>query len=259
MPAANPFVSPQWAAPMEPPAQRLEYVSRPPEWQSGIVAPRRPLSAASDAGVLTLVLAMLVFVGFNTRYVRRLISNLPNDLWSLRRRNNAFDDHTANEMRTTLLLVLQLCVFQGVLLWMWLGDPLERWDFRPVFPAVGCLSALMCGWYAFSISAYATLGYTFSDRLGTAQFVRGFNASQVSLSLLLALPALVALFYPALAEWMLWAAAGLYVLTRGAFIIKGFRIFYVNFSSWLYFILYLCTLEIVPVLAVLATATAICV
>ncbi|MDE6061420.1 MAG: DUF4271 domain-containing protein, partial [Duncaniella sp.] len=37
-----------------------------------------------------------------------------------------------------------------------------------------------------------------------------------------------------------------YVLVRLIFIFKGFRLFYDNFGSLLYFILYLCTLEIVP-------------
>ncbi|MCH5320108.1 MAG: DUF4271 domain-containing protein, partial [Paramuribaculum sp.] len=39
----------------------------------------------------------------------------------------------------------------------------------------------------------------------------------------------------------------LYVLARIMFIVKGFRIFYTNSASIVYFILYLCSLEIVPV------------
>ncbi|MDE6169760.1 MAG: DUF4271 domain-containing protein, partial [Duncaniella sp.] len=41
-----------------------------------------------------------------------------------------------------------------------------------------------------------------------------------------------------------------YFLTRILFICKGFRLFYDNFGSLLYFILYLCTLEIVPLVLI---------
>lgn len=40
----------------------------------------------------------------------------------------------------------------------------------------------------------------------------------------------------------------MYLMVRVMFIYKGFRIFYINSFSLVYFILYLCTLEIAPVL-----------
>ena len=45
------------------------------------------------------------------------------------------------------------------------------------------------------------------------------------------------------------AATGivLYIIARVIFICKGFIVFYDNFYSLLYFILYLCTLEIAPI------------
>lgn len=44
-------------------------------------------------------------------------------------------------------------------------------------------------------------------------------------------------------------AAAAYIAARVTFIAKGFRLFYDNFLSLLYFILYFCTLEIAPVAA----------
>jgi len=46
----------------------------------------------------------------------------------------------------------------------------------------------------------------------------------------------------------------LYLVARLIFIIKGIRIFYSNLTSIVYFILYLCAVEIVPVV-VMATVT----
>ncbi|MBP3590263.1 MAG: DUF4271 domain-containing protein, partial [Muribaculaceae bacterium] len=42
----------------------------------------------------------------------------------------------------------------------------------------------------------------------------------------------------------------IYVSARLIFIIKGFKIFYNGFISLIYFILYLCTLEIVPLICI---------
>jgi len=53
---------------------------------------------------------------------------------------------------------------------------------------------------------------------------------------------------------MLLVAAGLYICARLVFICKGFRIFYGNLSSIVYFLLYLCAVEMVP-LALVAGLT----
>ena len=87
----------------------------------------------------------------------------------------------------------------------------------------------------------------------------GLNASQMLLGVVLTVPTLVALFYPGVSGVMLAIAAGLYILSRICYISKGFRIFYNNFPSLLYFILYLCTLEIIPVITILILAREICV
>ncbi len=54
-------------------------------------------------------------------------------------------------------------------------------------------------------------------------------------------------------EWttpMLWLSAAIYAASRAVFVVKGFKIFYHKLRSLLYFILYLCTLEIIPVLLI---------
>lgn len=102
--------------------------------------------------------------------------------------------------------------------------------------------------YLWQLAVYGTIGYAFADRDATRQWLLGFNSSQVLLSFLLIIPALLSLFYTGLTNLMLILAVGCYILTRILFICKGFRIFYTNFSSLLYFILYLCALEIIPLL-----------
>lgn len=69
-----------------------------------------------------MVVAVIVLIGLNMRHVKRIFRSLPQDLLSVRRRSNAFDEHTANETRVSLLQLLQLWVYEGLLLFMWLRD-----------------------------------------------------------------------------------------------------------------------------------------
>lgn len=238
-------------------ADHLAYASHPPAWQSGVAGAERQVMLGSDSGVMAVVTGLLVLIGLSMRYLRRLFKAIPQDLFSVRRRANVFDEHTANESRVVMLLLLQLFVSQGVLLYMWLGGPVAAG--RALTPTVLALAALSGAFYLFGLVGCITLGYVFTDSVNAGLLRRGLNASQIVLGLTLAIPTLFALFYPALTHAMLVVAAGLYVVLRLCYISKGFRIFYHNFPSLLYFILYLCTLEIIPVIIACILAREICV
>ncbi len=220
----------------------------------------RPATPATDSGVLAMVVAVIVLIGLNMRHVKRIFRSLPHDLLSVRRRGNAFDEHTANETRVALLQLLQLWVYEGLLLFMWLRDT-SRGILSTTHPTsqVAILVALACGLYLFQLGACVTVGYVFADQQSAALWRRGLNASQIILGWALTVPALVSLFYPGLAQDMLLLAAALYILSRICYIYKGFRIFYHKLPSLLYFILYLCTLEIIPVIITCLLAVEICV
>ncbi|MDE7119011.1 MAG: DUF4271 domain-containing protein [Muribaculaceae bacterium] len=234
-------------------ADSLAYAAQPRSWAEGIAPVPRHTSPADNTGVLSIILAMLVLIAFNIGHIRRLFKSLPQKLLSVRRRDNAFDERTANETRTMALLTLQLCVMEALLLYLWLGNTTGH-----VFATVGWLTALTSGYYIFQLCAYSVVGHTFADRTATQAWRQGLNASSALLGIALTLPALIGLFY---AKWLpmtLTVAAALYIAARIAFIAKGFRIFYKNLPSVLYFILYLCTLEIIPVIAVCEIARLIC-
>jgi hypothetical protein len=106
--------------------------------------------------------------------------------------------------------------------------------------------------------AYKVIGYVFADKEMTEQLVNGFNSSQTLLGFLLLFPAMLLLFYPAVTEIMAVIGVIFYVLARFIFIYKGFRIFYSDFSSLLYFILYLCTVEVIPVILLIRGIFSLC-
>ena len=243
-------------------ADQAAYASEQPAWVSAHEGVARPDMPAADSGSLSLLVGVFVLIGLDITHVRRVFKTLPSDLLTIRQRENAFDEHTANEKRVVLLMMIELCVVEGLLFFLWLGGntaTVAADQARPMASTILALTGLAGGFLIFQFAACMTVGYAFTDRLRASLWRKGLNASAMLLGVCLAAPALLALFYPALTSKMLIVAAILYILSRICFISKGFRIFYTNFPSLLYFILYLCTLEIIPVIAVTSLAAEICV
>lgn len=115
------------------------------------------------------------------------------------------------------------------------------------------LAGLCAVLYVFQWSACAAVGYAFAVQpiAGMRSFLGAFSSTQSVLGPLLLLPALGALFYPGMAMAFIYCGIGLFVLMRIFFHIKAFRIFYSGPLSLFYFFLYLCTLEILPLIALM--------
>lgn len=215
-------------------------------YTQGVEPTPRSNRIANDSGVLVLLTATLMLVAFNFKHCYRLFKVLGQELVSVRRRNNVFDDTTTNETRVLLVLLLQLWVCEGLIGYTWLTQEGYLGGGAQLM-AVGMMVGVAMLFFLFQLVAYRVVGYVFTDHVGAVQWVKGYDASQAFLGITLLVPALVTLFYPMWLTPMLWVALGLYILARILFIIKGFRIFYENIGSLFYFILYLCALEITPV------------
>ena len=224
-------------------------------YTNGLVGETRPTQPGQNSGVLTVLVLTFLFVAFSFKHYSRLFKHSTQDLWSMRRRENAFDEHTSNETRTLIAMLIQLWVYEGVLLFGKLSTNAISED--KIFPIVVSLIGLSAVFYLLQLFIYNIIGYVFSDKVGTSLLIKGFNASQILLGITLLIPAFVSIFYPGHSAMMFNIAFLLYFIARVIFICKGFRIFYHNFSSLLYFILYLCTLEIIPVILVYSGAASV--
>lgn len=221
----------------------------PDAWLDGIEGASRQTGIGRDSGILTILVLLFVFLALNVRNSRHMFSHFFDELGSFKDRNNAFDEHTSNETRLTLLLIGQFIVCAGILLYVTVTVE-SRPDDIGIFTGVARTSGLMAAYYIFQLAAYNTVGYIFTSTERRSAWIAGFNASQSMLGIALIIPVLLAVFYPAADKAVIVIAASLYFIARLLFIVKGFRIFFINFSSLLYFILYLCALEIIPVLFV---------
>lgn len=222
-----------------------------PDWHLGMAPEPRPMQPGNRSGFLILIALMFVVMTFNFRHFSRVLRQYGKEVWTLRRgRENVFDDHPGADTRVLVLLLMQCVACTGILL----CAGVCRLDLHSPESMTGELVGAMIGlcavWYLLQLAAYSVVGYTFATRSGRREWLRGFNSSQALLGLGMVLPAVLAVFYPPLTLAAACAAAVLYLAARILFIIKGFRIFFDNFGSLLYFILYLCTLEIIPVICI---------
>ena len=218
----------------------------------------RNLSPAADSPLIAVLLLLAALVMFNANHGRRLFRNLTQDLWGLRQRQNAFDEHTANETQTFILLILVLCVGQALLLYSWFVGNVAVTSFHVINLCLLALLALTCGLFVFKLLAIMAIGNIFTDSHSAALWTRGFNTTSAFLGILTIFPALIVIFYPSVAFPMIILALCTFLAAEVSFVIKGFKIFYDAFAVLLYFILYLCSLEIIPVVIVYMMARAIC-
>ncbi len=218
-------------------------------------------SPLHDTPSMALLITGLIAVAlcYHTGY--KYIENFFHYMFSTRRRENLFEDHTVNETSILAALIANTCIVEGFLVYM--AVQLLRPALAPslqsnTFLHIGLFCAMMLGFYVTQWLVYKVIGFTFSDKEGTKLWLDGFKSSQAMLGLLL-LPVLVLLMvFTSHGKMLLFLAALLYLVARLIFIYKGFRIFYSNLSSYLYFILYLCAVEIVPLVILTGVTIWIC-
>ena len=209
--------------------------------------------------VLLLLGLLAMAMSYHTGY--KYIENFFHNMFSTRRRENLFEDHTVNETGILAALIANTCIVEGFIAYFAVQH------FKPslaaslqsnVFLHIAAFTAIAVGFYVVQWLVYKLLGYTFSDKVGSKLWIDGFKASQSFLGLLLLLVLVPLMLFPSHGKMLLTVAAIMYLVARLIFIYKGFRIFYGNLSSCIYFILYLCAVEIVPLALVAGVIVWVC-
>lgn len=234
------------------PRQLTHTEARVPDgWEHGLAPQPQPHDPEPCQWAVALMLALIALAALRAPQLRRIFSNLDIDLLGTRRRANAFDTHTSSETRSILLLMFLGCVCQGILLASAVDPTASSHG-----TTLGIMMLLAGGCLLLQVTGYTAVGYTFTDSINASQWLKSFALSQALLALTLTIPAVTVLYYHNATFMLVITGIVLYILARLAFLCKGFRIFYNSLPSLVYFILYLCALEIVPVILLVKLATA---
>lgn len=89
-------------------------------YTTGLAATDRPELPGYNSGILCMVIAMMLLVIFNARHYGRFFRRLVKNVWSIRVRTNLFDEHTVNETRIMVALIVQVCVCESLLGVTWM-------------------------------------------------------------------------------------------------------------------------------------------
>lgn len=236
----------------------------------GIVleAPEHPVPVSrtdNSSGMSYIIggLSIIFFIiGLRFRNNRKILGSMLHNMVDVRMRGNAFDE-TVRETSFVLLLNILWGCCAGIVLWgtLSLGQPgqipLPALTLRPAASIAVCMGAGVA--YTFLMAlAYLTVGTVFSDSVHARMWLKGFTSGIGILSIIWFPLALLILFYPEWRENLLWTTLGLFLLVKIVFIWKGFRIFFTQISSWVLFLYYLCSLEIVPLILTYLAALQLC-
>lgn len=221
-------------------------------WHDGLEPVPRPGHAGHDQAVVAVIIVLLLALAISFNPIKRIFRGLTKKLLSVRMRES-FDQTTASEQRVVILLIFQTIIYSAVIANAALALAYPG-HYISDAATTGLLAALFTIYYIYQIVVYNLVGYTFTSPEYKTLWIEGFTSSQTLVGFTLIIPGLTVLFYPDLTTEAVFLSAFLYLFARVIFICKGFRIFYTNSASLVYFILYLCSLEIVPVIILFDTA-----
>ena len=219
------------------------------QWSNGMEPQMRHSSEANRSGLLTAIALFGILMAFNFKHLRRICSHYIEELTRPRTgRTNLFDDHPAGDTRLAIMLLTQFGVCAGILL-------SEGIIYNYHIPEATNLSiaavVLLCvGYLLLQAVVYAVVGYTFGGKSVMRRWVASFSAVHALMGTISVIPMALAVFYPEAVKAVCYVSAIIYLIGRIIFIFRGFKIFYDNLLSCFYFILYLCTLEIIPLFLV---------
>lgn len=231
-------------------------VKAPAPWESGLEPIERPGHTGHNQGVISLIVVIVLCLCLLFKNIERVWGSLIKKLFH-QRNEQPLEHNTDVERRTILFLLLVAVIFISLLSSAGLSRILP-WVFRFDMATTMKMIALVAGLFIFQYIAYWTVGYTFTNDEGRKRWIDGFTAAMTLLGLTLLLPGLGVLFYPSITMAAVYCGIVLYIVARILFICKGFRIFYTNSLSIVYFILYLCSLEIVPITIFFYLARLLC-
>lgn len=208
----------------------------------------RTAAASADSALLTALLAIIIVSGLCAPVMTRIVADYFKQL--MRSHHQAQSgEKTLGERLVVIVGLLQTVVFGALLLFCALGAAE-----RPPLASLAGLTLLTTLLLTGQLTGYRLVGYAFASTEESHSWLSAFLTTQALCGYLLVIPAFGALFYPSLTFAFAIAAGVVFVACRIPLFISEFRIFHTDNLSLIYFFLYLCTLEIVPLLAVWSLA-----
>ena len=217
--------------------------------REGIYAEKRPTSPAENPWIVGLLILSFAFFAISYRRGAKYLKHLFTSLFKAKNRGNLFDETTINENQLRLSLIILTFITEGIALYHAIIAPMVTNSNHIVVCIAFCI--LICAlFYVIQKGTYIVLGNIFSTRQQTDGFLENFTSTNILIGLFFTPFILVMLFMPGMTLIAAYICLVLYILARFIIIYKGVRFFLPHIYNFLYIILYLCALEIIPLILI---------
>lgn len=206
-------------------------------------------SSAGEQDVVLLVL-LLIFLWISAVAIsgRNFFAQIGEGLFEEKLRGNFATSSVVEKLRLRSALLAQTFVLSGVILSGYIEVNSMGWghlayakELNILVLSVGALLFFLSQWLL-----YRLLGYVFDLTMRWRIWLESFVVITCYTGVLLLPFVLLQIFYPPLYEDIGSIIAVIYLIGRIIFIYNGVKIFFADVYSIFYFILYLCTVEIIP-------------
>lgn len=212
----------------------------------GIDGLQKPETPAQNDGIFLILLCCFILVASSFRKGAKLLAQLFSISNDNRNRTNSLNSFTVTESRLRIILLIQTFVMEGIALTFLINYQNPELTYTGYLKVILASTVLAALYYNLQQTIYRILGAVFTEQNTTKQWLDNHALVNLSLGMVL-FPIIFCMIYlPGFLNIGLLLVTISYILFRIIFIYKGIKIFLRDIYGILYFILYLCALEIIP-------------
>jgi len=220
-----------------------------PPQERGVAGEPLPYRFRNDDYVTSALLLCFFFIAWIIAGSRHYLLGLFRNFFRPQERHNLFTPQEQTELRGTGLLIFHTSFVLGILLFDYIQECRPAL-FNAFSPYVLLLVPTFSGffYYLAKIGIYRLVNNVFFDRQVIESWQENYLLSVFSLGLFLYPVALLVVFFDMSLEKTAWSAGFLFILSKALLFLKSFHTFSDHKISHVHIFLYLCTLEILPLL-----------
>ncbi len=214
-----------------------------------------PYLLMNDSWIGILIIICFVSSGYvMARGKKHLLQEIKEifDTRPLRSTTHSISQTTSEDIRFHIVFEIQLCLFMALFYFGYTfnGEYISKPEshlllYISIFTGIILLGSV------FKVILYLIIGWVFFDNIITKSWIRCYFVTDVLLEFML-FPLLLIVIYRNISSGIyIPIALILLILAKSLLFFRGLKLFFLNPYSKIYFIAYLCALELIPLIFIL--------
>lgn len=212
----------------------------------GFDATPNPQNALNNPTLSILLIVAFLLIAISFRHSGKIFGQLFRN--PVRRQSHA-DETIASENRSRIALLIATFLTEGILIYNLTTGYVSQTT-GEMLGGTLLFTVLTFFYFLVQTSALSLTGYLFATPSGKQMAVSVFTTINALFGILAIIPVSLLLYYPEYQIVLLSIVGILFLLSRISFVFIATKIFFSNLYGLVYFILYLCAVEITPLLLI---------